>query len=51
MPTTSFYEQVEYLTRLLLESKDLSDQTPESIVKLYKETYEQVKEALSDYGY
>lgn len=49
MSNTTFYEQAEYLTRLLLESKDLSEQTPESLVKLYKETYEQIQNSLRNY--
>lgn len=49
MSNTTFYEQAEYLTRLLLESKDLSEKTPETLVKLYKETYEQIKNSLRNY--
>lgn len=40
----------EYLTRLLLESKSLSNETPESLVKLYKETYNQIKKSLKSYN-
>ncbi|WP_276861584.1 hypothetical protein [Anaerococcus tetradius] len=40
----------EYLTRLMLESKNLSNETPESLVKLYKETYKQIKKSLKSYN-
>lgn len=40
----------EYLTRLMLESKNLSNETPESLVKLYKETYNQIKKSLKSYN-
>ncbi|EEI82953.1 hypothetical protein [Anaerococcus tetradius] len=40
----------EYLTRLMLESKNLSNETPESLVKLYKETYSQIKKSLKSYN-
>lgn len=41
---------IEYLTRLMLESKNLSNETPESLVKLYKETYNQIKKSLKSYN-
>lgn len=50
MPNKSIKDQAEYLTRILLESKDLSKQTPESLVKLYKETYEKINNSLKDYN-
>lgn len=50
MPNKSIKDQTEYLTRILLESKDLSKQTPESLVKLYKETYEKINNSLKDYN-
>lgn len=40
----------EYLTRLMLESKNISNETPESLVKLYKETYNQIKKSLKSYN-
>ncbi|KWZ77445.1 hypothetical protein [Anaerococcus tetradius] len=40
----------EYLTRLMLESKNLSNETPESLVKLYKDTYNQIKKSLKSYN-
>ena len=34
----------------MLESKNLSNETPESLVKLYKETYNQIKKYLKSYN-
>lgn len=49
MSDSKLQELATYLTKLLIESKDLSQQTPDSIVKLYKETYKQVLDSINSY--
>lgn len=49
MSDSKLQELATYLTKLLIESKDLSQQTPDSIVKLYKETYKQVLNSINNY--
>lgn len=50
MSENTFDNTTEYLTKLFLESRNLSDQTPESLVKLYKDTYKQISESLKAYN-
>lgn len=50
MPDNSINDTVEYLTRLILESKNISNETPQSLVRLYKETYNQIKDSLNAYN-
>lgn len=49
MSDSKLQELATYLTKLLIESKDLTEQTPDSIVKLYKETYKQVLDSINNY--
>lgn len=49
MSDSKLQELATYLTKLLIESKDLTQQTPDSIVKLYKETYKQVLDSINNY--
>lgn len=49
MSDSKLQELATYLTKLLIESKDLTQQTPDSIVKLYKETYKQVLNSINNY--
>ena len=49
MSDSKLQELATYLTKLLIESKDLTEQTPDSIVKLYKETYKQVLNSINNY--
>ena len=50
MSENKLQELATYLTKLLIESKDLTEQTPDSIVKLYKETYKQVLKSINNYN-
>ncbi|MDY6065305.1 MAG: hypothetical protein SPI59_03130 [Finegoldia sp.] len=38
-------DEKEYLTCLFLKSQDLTKETPESLVKLYEDTYDQIDSA------
>lgn len=50
MSENKLQELATYLTKLLIESKNLTEQTPDSIVKLYKETYKQVLKSINNYN-